>query len=1171
MASNSRDIALNVYINDKSKGTIKAIQDEARTLNNYIRRNLTPGTAEYNAEVKKLRGLNGQIQAHNNAIRGVGGAWDTVKKGMLGVLPSIIAMTGVTAIFEGVKNIMGSNAKLSDSFSDIRKTTGMTEDEVNSLNQSFKSFNTRTPRKELLDLSIVAGKLGIKGVSDVSKFVKAADQINVALGEDLGDIDTVVRNLGALNNLFELDAMYGTAEAMTKVGSAINSVGASGTARESALVDFTSRVGGAANSVNLLIDEVIGYGAVLDEAMVSSETSSTSISQFWIKMGQDAEKFAGIAGMEVESFRKLMAEDFNEAFIKVLEGLKSTGGGIEELAASMSGAGVDSSRMIQSLNALANNTDKLREKQKLAAEEFKKGTSLADEFAVKNENLAAKLERLNKWFTGNFISGGIVKAFEKLVSLADDFVKVPLSETLEKERTELNGLVNAIQLTNDNQELRNDLIAELQSKYPDFLGNLNAETVSNKELAGRLQEVNEQYLARIILQKKQEEIEDQAKEAAEQYDKLREALTNIGEVTAKINDELSKPVEFNTLEGDADDMITNTQEVVDALDELIFMEKEANDRAPGMNNNLNYYRDLRSDLGQNLSLLKQYKAWYEDEENALSNLHKEMEQLKGMLSGELPKSDPGDVIDPTKNPIVDYAKLTLEELKKLADNGDQTAKAMYEKRLQLIKDELDANKKMLEELALLRISMIEDDYERDLAMLEHKKQLDKQQVLDGKASKEVQNQMLLAIDEKYLQDFKGLNAKYYEIQKKEGEDAIKEDEKKRKEAEQTRYRDLVADAQMKILLTTEGTKERLQAEQELINIQLRWELNQTELTENEKLLLKEETLQKLAEMQADFRKQQQDAEEEADEQAKQVREERMQQAFDGMLNLLQSMQDIFSLVHDLRMQEIQEERDALAEKEALSEQSRDAEKQRAEEAYNDKRISRQEYDDYLRQIDGGYAADKQAREEALDKKAAKLEKEAAKRKKALSITMAIINGAAAVMQGIAQFGPPPSPAGIAAIASAVITTGVQIATITKSKFAKGGHTTPFNTFAGGGHITNTKIGMVGEEGPEWVAPNWMLRNPATANVIGMLEDMRINKQFYATGGTTASQTPTPTFAPANNTQTPASDPEMKMLMRKLLEVLNKPLQANAVIGSRDIMKLNEESDKLKASQQRAKV
>lgn len=73
----------------------------------------------------------------------------------------------------------------------------------------------------------------------------------------------------------------------------------------------------------------------------------------------------------------------------------------------------------------------------------------------------------------------------------------------------------------------------------------------------------------------------------------------------------------------------------------------------------------------------------------------------------------------------------------------------------------------------------------------------------------------------------------------------------------------------------------------------------------------------------------------------------------------------------------------------------------------------------------------------IDKSNEELAKKQFKRQKALNITNAIISGAQAVMSAIAQFGPPPSPAGIAGIAAAAIITGAQIAAISKQQFNGG--------------------------------------------------------------------------------------------------------------------------------------
>ena len=49
---------------------------------------------------------------------------------------------------------------MADQFSDIRKTTGMTMEEVEALSSSLSKIDTRTSTSDLRQMAIVAGSLG---------------------------------------------------------------------------------------------------------------------------------------------------------------------------------------------------------------------------------------------------------------------------------------------------------------------------------------------------------------------------------------------------------------------------------------------------------------------------------------------------------------------------------------------------------------------------------------------------------------------------------------------------------------------------------------------------------------------------------------------------------------------------------------------------------------------------------------------------------------------------------------------------------------------------------------------------------------------------------------------------------------------------------------------------
>lgn len=80
-------------------------------------------------------------------------------------------------------------------------------------------------------LSSFAGKLGINGRDDLVGFTRAADQTVVALSQDLGgNVEETVRQLGKLVDIFKLEDELEIKQAMHKVGSALNGLGAASTA-----------------------------------------------------------------------------------------------------------------------------------------------------------------------------------------------------------------------------------------------------------------------------------------------------------------------------------------------------------------------------------------------------------------------------------------------------------------------------------------------------------------------------------------------------------------------------------------------------------------------------------------------------------------------------------------------------------------------------------------------------------------------------------------------------------------------------------------------------------------------------------------------------------------------------------------------------------------------------
>jgi TP901 family phage tail tape measure protein len=427
---------INLYINGKEvRNDVKSIRAEMSKLTNEQARMII-GSDQYVQHAQKIKQLKGIMAQHVQDISNVKKGWSL--QGMADGFNRYFAMvTAAMASFAGValtiKSSVQAFAEFDDKLADVMKTTGLTKDQVKSLNTELGKINTRSSQMELLDLARVAGKLGISAEDDVLGFVRAADKIKVALSEDLGgDVEESINQLGKLVDVFGTAKEFGIEQSLLKVGSAINSLGAAGTANEAYIVEFSKRMAGIAPSAGMSIQQVLGLAATLDELAVTSEVSGTVINNVIAAMFKDTATYAGIAGMKVEDFAQLLKTDANEAFIQLLNGAKGSGSGFAEMATNLDKLGLDGARSTGVLTVLANNIDKLREKQTFSNQEFEKGTSILNEFNTKNESAQAQLEKAKKGFVAMQVELGerLTPAYTSVIHKSSALLKI-LGATVE--------------------------------------------------------------------------------------------------------------------------------------------------------------------------------------------------------------------------------------------------------------------------------------------------------------------------------------------------------------------------------------------------------------------------------------------------------------------------------------------------------------------------------------------------------------------------------------------------------------------------------------------------------------------------------------------------------------------------------------------------------------------
>jgi TP901 family phage tail tape measure protein len=335
-----------------------------------------------------------------------------------GIALSIIA--ALTGVVLSIQKIIDINGKLSDAQSDVMKTTGMTKKEVDELTKSFGLLQTRTSRIDLLGIAEQGGRIGI-AKAEIGDFVNVMNKASVALGDSFtGGAEEVANKLGKIKFLFQETKDLGVEQAYNSIGSAINDLGANGTASEANIADFTTRIGSLTDVLKPTIQETLALGTAFEESGIESEVSARAYGIFMKQASTESGKFAKVMGISQKAVENMINTDPLEFMLKFSEGMK--GMDATKTAKTLDYLGISADGANKVIGAMGNNTARFRELIDLSNKSFSDGTSLVNEYDIKNNNLAATLEKISKTVSGWFSSETFIKWLTIGVSWLANFI-----------------------------------------------------------------------------------------------------------------------------------------------------------------------------------------------------------------------------------------------------------------------------------------------------------------------------------------------------------------------------------------------------------------------------------------------------------------------------------------------------------------------------------------------------------------------------------------------------------------------------------------------------------------------------------------------------------------------------------------------------------------------------
>lgn len=378
------------------------------------------------------KNMEAQFKASSSAFEK---AWSRLKTYVGLYVGAAVAMQKIVAT-------MGDLMELSDKMGEVRKTTGFTADEVGRLSDNLKKLDVRTSLTSLMELSSLAGSVGLKTQQDVQGFTEAANQLLIALPE-MGNESarTLIKIAQATGDLQKNN--NDVRETLEKVGSTIIALRANSASAAGPITDFVSRVGAVGAQAGISIDQIAALGSTIDALGGRVEMSATALSRMIPAIRNNTFEVARAIGMTEKELKGMSAmEQMVTIFQKLRDGVKQYNTDTEEgmnamadnveavlskspvMAEVMKELNQQGARAGIVFGLLSQNVDELQKQLGIAGEAYKDNIALQEEFNKMNDTTAAKWARLKNQLEEMFVSdsaqrwlGGLIDNLRKLVDI----------------------------------------------------------------------------------------------------------------------------------------------------------------------------------------------------------------------------------------------------------------------------------------------------------------------------------------------------------------------------------------------------------------------------------------------------------------------------------------------------------------------------------------------------------------------------------------------------------------------------------------------------------------------------------------------------------------------------------------------------------------------------------
>lgn len=380
------------------------------------------GGAEY---VLQTKVESSGVSQFTNKIGGAGSA--------VGGLRTKVAATGAVLAGGFAAALAGAAreaAEFETAMADVEKVTDAST--MEEMRGEIMRIASEVPiaQNELAELATQAGKFGVEGSENISKFVETVGQISSATDLAAEEAGTRFAKIaGAVGMpMSEID----------KLGNAVNSLADSMKTDANEITDTATRASNVlSQQLGLSEDSVLALSASMNEVSSSSRLAAGSLRSAAEALmdPKKVEDIAGALGMQVGEFRRMREESPEQLLNRVATEMNNGGDSARELSVAVG------KRATRAFSQLGSQLDRTEGAKKNVNEQFRNGTSLSREMAIRTNTAAGQWQLFRNRVRNAAIQTGehLLPAVKQVLSALNSGIRV-----LSRFNSRTNGMAGAV-------------------------------------------------------------------------------------------------------------------------------------------------------------------------------------------------------------------------------------------------------------------------------------------------------------------------------------------------------------------------------------------------------------------------------------------------------------------------------------------------------------------------------------------------------------------------------------------------------------------------------------------------------------------------------------------------------------------------------------------------------